>query len=80
MSWVSWQRGNHFESVAFIRFEKFYLIFMSGCFKSFDVSHDFSKAAALLRNHVVWVTLTIYQNMHDSVNDEEQLLRVFRSI
>ena len=64
--------------------------FMSVCFKSFDVSHDFSKTAAFFRNPVVWVNLTIYQSMYDSnqfsfkqikrVNDEEQLLRIFRSL
>ena len=87
---MSWQRGNYFESAALIRFEKVYLIFMSVCFKSFDVSHDFSKTAAFFRNPVVWVNLTIYQSMYDSnqfsfeqikrVNDEEQLLRIFRSL
>ena len=58
--------GNYFKSVELIRFEKIYLIFMSVCFISFDVSHDFSKTAAFVRNHVVWVNQTTYQNMHDS--------------
>ena len=61
-------------------------------FKSFDVSHDFSKTAALalVRNHVFWVNLTIYQSMYDSnqfvfqqikrVNDEKRLLRIFRCL
>ena len=62
-------------------FEKIYLNIMSVCFKSFDVSHDFSKTAAFVQNHVVWVNLTIYQSMYDlnqfvfeqikRVNDEE---------
>ena len=56
---------------------------MPVCFKSFDVPHDFSNTAALVRNHMVWVILRIYQNMYDSnqfvfkqikrVNDKEQL-------
>ena len=81
------KEGNYFECTALIRFEKIYLIFMSVCFKSFGVSHNFSKTAALVQNHVVWVILTIYQSMHDSkqfvfkqinqVNDEEQLLKIF---
>ena len=80
-------RRNYFENVALIRFEKIYLIFMSVCFKSFDVSHGFSKIAALARNHVAWINLTMYRSMYDSnqfvfiqikrVNDEEQLLRKF---
>ena len=63
---------------------------MSVCFKSFDVSHAFSKTAALVRNHVVWVKLTIYQSTYDSnqfvfkqinrLNDEDQLLRIFCSL
>ena len=61
---------------------------MSVCFKSFDVSHDFLKTAALV--HVVLVNLTIYHSMYESnqiafkqfkrVKDEEQLLRIFRSL
>ena len=64
-----------------ISFEKIYLNFMSACFKSFDVSHDFLKTPAFLQNHVFWVNLTIYESMHDlnqfvfeqikRVNDEE---------
>ena len=64
-----------------IRFEKIYLNFVSVCFKLFDVSHDFSKTAAFVQNHVVWVNLTICQSMYDlnqfvfeqikRVNDEE---------
>ena len=63
---------------------------MSVCFKSFDVSHNFLKTTALIWNHVVWVNLTIYLSMYDSkqfvfkqikrVNDEEPLLRIFRSL
>ena len=63
---------------------------MSVCFKSFDVSHDFLKTAAPIQNHVIWVNLTIYQSMYESnqsffkkikrVNDEEQLLKIFRSL
>ena len=63
---------------------------MSVCFKSFDVAHNFSKITAHVRNHVVWVNLTIYQSMYNSyhfvfkqikqVNDEDQLLRVFRCL
>ena len=81
------KEGNYFESTALIRFEKIYLVFMSVCFKSFGISHNFSKTTALVRNHVVWVILKIYQSMYDSkqfvfeqikqVNDEEQLLRIF---
>ena len=61
---------------------------MSVCFKSFDVSHDFLKNAALV--HVVLVNLTIYHSMYEPnqtaskqfkrVKDEEQLLRIFRSL
>ena len=50
----------------------------------------FSETAALVRNYVVWVNLTIYQSIYDSnhfvlkqikwVNDEEQLLRIFRNL
>ena len=64
-----------------IRFEKIYFCFMPVCFKSFDVSHGFSKTAAFVQNHVVWFNLTICQNMYDlnqlvfkqikRVNDEE---------
>ena len=67
--------------IRLIRFEKIYLNFVSVCFKLFDVSHDFSKTAAFVQNHVVWVNLTIYQSMYDlnqfvfeqikRVNDEE---------
>ena len=39
---------------------------MSVCFTSFDVSHDFSKTATPSWNHVVWVYVTIYQNMDES--------------
>ena len=63
---------------------------MSVCFKSFDASPDFSKTTAVVRNHVVWVNLTIYHSMYDSnqfvfkqikrVNDEGQLLRIFQFI
>ena len=70
-----------------IRFEKIYLIFMSVCFKSFDVSHNFSKTTAVVQNRVIWIHLTIYQSMYDSnqfvlkqikrVSHEEQLLRRF---
>ena len=42
------KEGNCFESAALIRFEKIYLIFMSVCFKSFGVSHDILKTAALI--------------------------------
>ena len=62
-------------------FEKIYLNIMSVRFKSFDVFHDFSKTAAFVQNHVVWVNLTIYQSMYDlsqfvfeqikRLNDEE---------
>ena len=62
-----------------IRFEKSYLIFMSVCFKSFDISRDFSKTAAIVRNHVVWFNLAIYQSTK-RVSDEEQLLRIFCSL
>ena len=48
-----------------IRFEKVYLNFMSVCFKSFDVSHGFSKTAAFVQNHVFRVNLAIYQSMYD---------------
>ena len=51
------------------------------CFRLSDVSHDFSKTAAFVQNHVVWINLTIYQSMYDlyqfvleqikRVNDEE---------
>ena len=64
-----------------IRFENIYLNFMSVCFKSFDVFYYFSKTAAFVQNHVVWVNLTIYQSMYylnqfvfeqiKRVNDEE---------
>ena len=67
--------------MVFIRFEKIYLNFMSVRFKSFDVSHGFSKTAAFTQNHVVWVNLTIYYSMYylnqfvfeqiNRVNDEE---------
>ena len=67
--------------IRLIRFEKIYLNFVSVCFKLFDVSHDFSKTAAFVQNHVVWVNLTIYQSMYDlsqfvfeqikRLNDEE---------
>ena len=67
--------------IRFIHFEKIYLNFVSVCFKLFDVSHDFSKTAAFVQNHVVWVNLTICQSMYDlnqfafeqikRVNDEE---------
>ena len=67
--------------MVFIRFEKIYLNFMSVRFKSFDVSHRFSKTAAFAQNHVVWVNLTIYYSMYylnqfvfeqiNRVNDEE---------
>ena len=57
------QRGNY-EIVVLIRFEKIYLDFVSVCFKSFDVSHDFSKTAVFVQNHVVWVNLIIYQSMY----------------
>ena len=56
-------KGNYFESVALINFGKIYLIFMSVCFKSFDLSHDFSKTAAPVRNHVV---TSMYQSMYES--------------
>ena len=49
---------NYFESAALIRSEKIYLIFMSVCFKSFDVSHDFSKTASPILNHVVCMSQT----------------------
>ena len=86
---MSWQRGNYFESAALICFEKVYLIFMSVCFKSFDVSHDFSKTTVLILNDVFVSTLKytkacmIYTNLLlkiKRVNDEEQLLRIFRSL
>ena len=48
-------------------------------FKSFDVSRDFSKTAAIARNHVVWFNLAIYQSTK-RVSDEEQLLRIFCSL
>ena len=48
-----------------IRFEKIYLNFMSVCFKSFDLSYGFSKTAAFVLNHVVWVNLTVYRSMYD---------------
>ena len=61
---------------------------MSVRFKSFDIS--FSKTAALVRNHVVCVNLTIYQSMYEwnqfvfkqikRVNDKEQLLRIIYSL
>ena len=51
--------------VWYIRFEKIYLNFMSVCFKSFDVSHGFSKTAAFIQNHVVWVNLTLYPRIYD---------------
>ena len=67
--------------IRLIRFENIYLNFVSVCFKLFDVSHDFSKTAAFVQNHVVWVNLTICQSMYDlnqfvfeqikRVNDEE---------
>ena len=93
-SWVRTDKlgllGNYFESAELIRFDKIYLIFMSVCFKSFDVSHDFSKNAAPVLNCVVWVNLTIGQaymkpnklvfKRFKRVNDEEQLLRIFRSL
>ena len=60
--WVSWQRGNYFKSAVLIQFEEIYLIFMSVCFESFDVSHDFSKNTAPVRKHVV---LTIYQSSYE---------------
>ena len=60
---------------------------MSVRFKIFDASHDFSKTAALVGNHVVWFNLTIYHSMYESnqfvfkevkqVNDEKQLLQIF---
>ena len=59
-------RRNYFENVALIRFEKIYLIFMSVCFKLFDATHGFSKIAALVRNHVAWINLTMYRSMYDS--------------
>ena len=50
-------------------------------FFSFDVSHDCSKTAAFVQNHVVWVNLPIYQSLYDlnqfafekikTVNDEK---------
>ena len=44
-SWVRTDQlgllGNYFESAELIRFDKIYLIFMSVCFKSFEVSHVF---------------------------------------
>ena len=52
---------------------------MSACFKSFDISRDFSKTAAIVRNHVVWFNLAIYQSTK-RVSDEEQLLRIFCSL
>ena len=45
-----------------IPFKKFYLMFISVCFNSFDVSHDFSKITALFQNHVVWVNLINISN------------------
>ena len=41
-----------------MRFEMIYLIFMSVCFKSFDVSDNFSKTATPTQNHVVCVSQT----------------------
>ena len=35
-----------------------YIIFMPVCFESFDVSHNFLKTAALVRNHVVCMSQT----------------------
>ena len=55
---MSWQRGNYFESAALIRSEKFYLLFMALCFKSFDVSHNFPKTATPILNHVVCMSQT----------------------
>ena len=64
-----------------IRFEKIHLNFMSVCFKSFDVSHGFSKTALSFR--ITWFgpIINIYQSMYDlnqfvfekikRVNDEE---------
>ena len=46
-------KGSYFECAGSIRFEKVYLIFMSVCFKSFDVSYNLSRTATPVRNHVV---------------------------
>ena len=79
--------GKLFESATLIHFEKIYLIFMSVCFKSFDISHDFLKTTAPVPKHVI---ITIYQSSYKSkqftfkqskrVIDEEQLLRIFPSL
>ena len=58
ISLVFWQRGNYSESASLIRFENIYLIFMSVCPKSFDVSHNFSKTATPILNHVVCMSQT----------------------
>ena len=55
---MSWQRGNYFESAMLIRSEKICLIFMSVCFKLFDVSHNFSKTATPILNQVVCMSQT----------------------
>ena len=60
ISWVSWQRKNYFESAALIRFGKIYLIFMSVCFKFFDLSHNFSKTTTPTLNHVVCMSPTSF--------------------
>ena len=88
VSWVSRQRRNHFESATLTGFEKSCLIFMSVLFISFDIS--FSKTADIVRNHVGYVNLTIYQSMYElnpfvfkqikRVNDEKQLLRIIYSL
>ena len=54
---------------------------MSVCFKSIDVSHNFSRTAAPVRNHMVCMNQTNlpFQQIKE-VNDEEQLLRIFRSL
>ena len=50
--------GNYFESATLIRSEKIYLIFISVYFKSFDVSHNFSKTATPILNYVLFMSQT----------------------
>ena len=75
---------NYFESAALIHFEKIYFIFMSGCFKSFNVYHHFSKTAALVQKtsglgHSDGLPKLVSIQIRQ-VNDEEQLLRIFRCL
>ena len=53
---------------------------MSVCFKLFDISHNFWKAATPILNHMVCRVKPISFKQIKRVNDEEQSLRIFRNL